>query len=90
MNKVKEVFKDKTEQDHLINELLSGDKHDLQEAEKQLFDKDLQYRERTGRKYITMLLGLFIMAPVGWFTMPLVQLVTNSLYDRTGLEGVTI
>jgi len=50
----------------------------------------MQYRERTGKKYITMLIGLFVMAPIGWFTMPLVQLLSNSLYDRTGLEEVTI
>ena len=90
MGKVKDIFKDKTDQDHLINELLSGDKKDLQDAEKVLLEKDLEYRERTGRKYITMLLGLFLFAPIGWFSMPLVQLVQNSLYDRTGLEGVTI
>jgi len=75
MGKVKDIFKDKTDQDHLINELLSGDKKDLQDAEKVLLEKDLEYRERTGRKYITMLLGLFLFAPIGWFSMPLVQLV---------------
>jgi hypothetical protein len=90
MMKVKDIFKDKTDQDHLINELISGDKKDLQDAEKVLFEKDLEYREKTGRKYISMLLGLFLMAPAGWFLMPFVQMLTNSLYDRTGLEGVTI
>jgi hypothetical protein len=36
-----------------------------------------------------MLVGIFIMIPAGWFLMPLVKKLTNSLYDRKGLEEVT-
>ncbi len=87
--KAKQVFKDKTEQDQLIDELLNGDKQNLKLAEQQLLEKDLEYRERTGHKYITMIIGIFILAPLGWFMMPLVKKLTNSLYDRTGLQYVT-
>jgi len=70
-------------------ELESDDVRQLQVAERQLFNKDLEYRERKGRKYITMLIGIFVLGLGGWLVLPLVKKLTNSLYDRTGLEEVT-
>ena len=67
-------------------ELESDDVKQLQVAERELFNKDLEYRERKGRKYITMLIGIFVLGIVGWLVIPLVKKLTNSLYDRTGLE----
>lgn len=73
----------------MIEELLKGDKKDLKLAESQLLEKNLEYRERTGHKYKVMLIGIFLFAAAGWFIMPLFKKLTNSLYDRTGLEYVT-
>ena len=86
MTKVKQIFKDKTEQDKLIEELQNGDKKHLKQAEKQLLEKDVKYRERTGYKIITMLIGIFLFGPLAWISIPLIKKVTNSLYDRRGLE----
>ena len=36
-----------------------------------------------------MLIGIFLFAVLGWFLLPLIKKLTNSLYDRTGLEKVT-
>ncbi len=58
-------------------------------AEKELFKNDLKYRERKGRKWITMLIGIFVFGLIGWIVLPLFKKLTNSLYDRTGLEKVT-
>lgn len=81
------------ENDKKINEikleLESNDAEQLARAEKLLFQNDLKYRERKGRKYITMLVGIFVLAVVGWICLPLIKKLSNSLYDRTGLEKVT-
>jgi hypothetical protein len=61
----------------------------LARAEKLMFQNDLKYRERKGRKYITMLIGLFALGLGGWIGLPLIKKLSNSLYDRTGLEKVT-
>ncbi len=47
------------------------------------------YRERTGYKIITMLIGIFVFGPLAWISIPLIKKITNSLYDRRGLEQVT-
>lgn len=70
-------------------ELESDDADKLALAEKEMFKKDLKYRERKGRKYITMLIGIFVVGLTAWFILPLFKKLTNSLYDRTGLEKVT-
>lgn len=36
-----------------------------------------------------MLIGIFVVGLAGWFVLPLFKKLTNSLYDRTGLEKVT-
>jgi patatin-like phospholipase/acyl hydrolase len=36
-----------------------------------------------------MLIGIFVLGLTGWFVLPLFKKLTNSLYDRTGLEKVT-
>jgi patatin-like phospholipase/acyl hydrolase len=36
-----------------------------------------------------MLIGIFAFAIIAWFVLPLIKKLTNSLYDRTGLEKVT-
>ena len=46
----------------------------------------MKYRERTGYKIITMLIGIFLFGPLAWISIPLIKKVTNSLYDRRGLE----
>ncbi len=81
------------ENDKKINEikleLESNDAEQLARAEKLLFQNDLKYREKKGRKYITMLIGMFVRGLAGWFCLPLIKKLSNSLYDRTGLEKVT-
>jgi hypothetical protein len=52
--------------------------------------KEKTYHEKKGRKWITMLIGIFAFAILGWILLPLIKKLTNSLYDRTGLESVTI
>lgn len=83
----------KNENDDKINEikreLESGNAEDLAKAERDLFRNDLKYRERKGRKWIAMLIGIFAFAIIAWFVLPLIKKLTNSLYDRTGLEKVT-
>jgi patatin-like phospholipase/acyl hydrolase len=54
-----------------------------------LFDKNLKYREKRGMKWITMMVGTFLFGILGWFIVPLFVKLTNSFYDRTGLEQVT-
>jgi len=35
-----------------------------------------------------MLVGIFVLGLLGWFCLPLVKKLSNSLYDRTGLQTV--
>jgi hypothetical protein len=86
---MKGLIKDKNEEERLVEDLMRGDMKDLKEAEQILFDKNLKYREKRGMKWITMIVGTVLFGILGWLIMPLFTKLTNSFYDRTGLEQVT-
>jgi len=44
----------------------------VHEAEDKLFEEEVKYRERKGRKWITLILGAVIFGVVGYFLMPLI------------------
>lgn len=48
----------------------------------------MQYSERKGYKWLTMLVGFFLLGIGGWFLMPVKNMLQHSLYDRTGLESI--
>jgi hypothetical protein len=69
--------------------LAHGDYKSLKHAEEKLLKWDTEYRERKGRKWITMIIGTILFAIIGWIVMPLTNKLKHSLYDRRGLAGVT-
>jgi hypothetical protein len=75
--------------DEMRRDLQSGDYKTLKHAEEKLFKWDLKYRERKGRKWITMLIGMLALGITGWFVIPLFNKLNHSLYNRLGLQGVT-
>jgi hypothetical protein len=89
---LKKVFENEDDKkiSEIKRELESDDVRQLQAAERVVFKKDLDYREKKGRKWIWMLVGIFVFCLLGWIGLPLITKLTNSLYDRTGLEEVTI
>ena len=44
--------------------------------------------ENKGKKWIAMLIGLFIFAGLGYLLMPVLYSFTHSSYDRQGIEKV--
>lgn len=75
--------------DNLKDTLQHGNYKELKTAEQRLLRWDKKYRERKGRKWITMLVGFIAGGILGWLVMPLVNKLKHSLYDRRGLAGVT-
>ena len=67
----------------------SGDLKDLKNAEEKLFRWDMKYREKKGRKWITMLAGMFVFGIVCWFLVPYTVKLQHSLYNREGIQNVT-
>lgn len=58
--------------DEMRKDLQSGDYKSLKYAEEKLFKWDLKYREKKGRKWITMLIGVLAVGITGWFVIPLI------------------
>jgi hypothetical protein len=54
----------------LRQEIESGDYKSLRHAEEKLFKWDMKYREKKGRKWITMLAGMIVFGITGWFVIP--------------------
>ena len=61
----------------------------MKHAEERIIRYDEIYREKKGRKWITMLIGIFVVGILGWFAMPLVNMMRHSFYNREGIARVT-
>jgi hypothetical protein len=58
------------------------------DAEEKILDEEVKYRERKGRKWITMLIGAVVLGVLGYFLMPSIYQLTKSSYDRSGIEKI--
>ena len=67
----------------------SKDIEQIKSAETELSSVDKQYHERKGRKYIVMLIGIALFGLLGFFLMPILYALTNSSYDRRGIESIS-
>ncbi len=60
----------------------------MNEAEEKILDEEVKYRERKGRKWITLILGAAIGAVLGYLLTPAIYSLTKSSYDRSGIEKI--
>eukprot|EP00347_Sterkiella_histriomuscorum_P004105 403361733 len=72
----------------LKNQIQEGTLSVVQNAEDKIFNEELKYMEKKGRKWIVMLIGGIIMAFLGWVLMPKFFSLTKSSYDRRGIESI--
>ena len=56
--------------DSMRNDIQFGGYKQLKHAENKLFRWDMKYREKKGRKWITMLIGMVTLGLTGWFVVP--------------------
>lgn len=79
---------EKKTEENIINELKSEDYDTLQQIHEKMQKKELKYREKKGRKWVVMLLGMILLGILGWIMIPYINQLQHSLYNRLGLEGV--
>lgn len=72
----------------LKHQIEEGSISNINEAEDKIIDEELKYRERKGRKWITLILGAAIGGVAGYFLMPKIYQLTKSSYDRSGIEKI--
>lgn len=53
-----------------------------------MFQEELRYREKKGRKWIALIIGAVLFGVIGFFLMPTIYQLTKSSYDRSGIEGI--
>lgn len=49
----------------------------------------MKYRERKGRKWLTMIAGIIICGFTCWFLVPYTVKLQHSFYNREGIQRVT-
>ena len=69
-------------------EIETGNLSTVELAEDKIFNEEMKYMEKKGRKWIVMILGGVIFAMLGWVAMPYVFMLTKSSYDRSGIEAI--
>ena len=72
----------------LKHQIEEGTISNVNDAEEKIIDEELKYRERKGRKWITLILGAAIGGVIGYFLMPKIYQLTKSSYDRSGIEKI--
>lgn len=82
-----QVMQDK-ESELLKNQIEDGSLSVVQDAEDKIFNEEMKYNEKKGRKWIVMLVGGVIGFIVGWLLVPLIFSLTKSSYDRSGIESI--
>jgi hypothetical protein len=71
--------------EQLTEKIESGNYKELKSAEEKLFRWDMKYRERKGRKWLTMIAGMIICGVTCWFLVPYTVKLQHSLYNREGI-----
>jgi uncharacterized membrane protein YraQ (UPF0718 family) len=76
------------EAETLKQQIQEGTMSIVVDAEEKILDEEVKYRERKGRKWITMLIGAVVLGVLGYFLMPSIYQLTKSSYDRSGIEKI--
>ncbi|CDW84799.1 patatin [Stylonychia lemnae] len=76
------------DQKELLGEIQTGSLSTVEDAEDKIFNEEMKYMEKKGRKWIVMIVGGFVFAVLGWVLMPYIFMLTKSSYDRSGIEEI--
>jgi len=85
---ISKKLKDMDHGEFLKKQIEKGSFDDLEEAEDEVNRQENEYHENKGKKWIFMIVGFFLIGIAGFFLTPSLYNLSNSSYDRSGIESI--